>query len=184
MDFCSDVTKSDFRQKCVFGTKLHKNAYLSNFWLWMTSFVRLNIKMAEFASLQCVSSLLNLSRAEILIFGLIFDQMDLQTKNSDMSDNVWHWKLKKSDIWVNSDNLSPAEPLPGTTSVLWPSKTEWGWGGAYPICGRILGLRWGYLRLRWGGRLSETSKNTTPPRAPKGTKKKPKQKADPKKGPL
>ena len=28
---------------------------------------------------------------------------------------------------------------------------------------------WGYLRLRWG--LSETSKNTTPPRAPNGTKK-------------
>ena len=54
----------------------------------MTSFLRLNIKMAEFASLQCVSSLLNLSRAEILIFGLIFDQMDLQIKNSDMSDNV------------------------------------------------------------------------------------------------
>ena len=55
----------------------------------MTSFLRLNIKMAEFASLQfAVSSLLNLSRAEILIFGLIFDQMDLQTKNSDMSDNV------------------------------------------------------------------------------------------------
>ena len=28
---------------------------------------------------------------------------------------------------------------------------------------------WGYLRLRWW--LSETSKNTTPPRAPNGTKK-------------
>ena len=35
----------------------------------------------------------------------------------------------------------------------------WGWGG-----------EWGYLKLRWG--LSETSRNTTPPRAPNGTKKK------------
>ena len=62
---------------------------------WMKTLVGLNFKMAEFASLQCVSSLLNLSRAEILIFGLIFDQMDLHTKNSDMSYNVWHSKLKK-----------------------------------------------------------------------------------------
>ena len=62
--------------------------------LWMKSLMRLNFKMAKFANLQWVSSLLNLSRAEILIFGLIFDQMDLQTKHSDKSDNVWHWKLK------------------------------------------------------------------------------------------
>ena len=52
----------------------------------MKTLVGLNFKMAEFASLQCVSSLLNLSRAEMVIFSLIFDQMDLLTKNSDMSD--------------------------------------------------------------------------------------------------
>ena len=54
----------------------------------MKSFIRLNRKMAEFASLQSVSSLLNLSRVEILKFSHIVDQMDLQTKNSDMSENV------------------------------------------------------------------------------------------------
>ena len=32
--------------------------------------------------------------------------------------------------------------------------------------GWILRMRWGYLRMRWG--LSETSKNTTTPRAPCG----------------
>ena len=49
----------------------------------MKSLIRLNFKMAEFASVQSVNhySLLNLSRAEILKFSLIFDQMDIQTKN-------------------------------------------------------------------------------------------------------
>ena len=134
--------------------------------------------MAEFASFQFISSLLNLSRTEILKFSLIFDQMD-QTKNSDVSNNVWHWKLKKSDLWVNSDNLRPESGGASAWHKKCPLtiKIDWGWGGAYPICGRIWGLRWVYLRLRWGylrlrWGLSETSRNTTPPRAPNGTKKK------------
>ena len=133
--------------------------------------------MAKFVSFKCISSLFNLSRTEILKFSLIFDQMD-QTKNSDVSNNVWHWKLKKSDLWVNSDNLRPESGGASAWHKKCPLtiKIDWGWGGAYPICGRIWGLRWVYLRLRWGylrlrWGLSETSKNTAPPRAPNGTKK-------------
>ena len=81
---------ASIRDKIRFSAKVHIWSKISSWcmvhvWFWMKSLVRL-FKMAEIASLQCVSSLLNLSKAEILIFSLIFDQMDLLTKNSDMSD--------------------------------------------------------------------------------------------------
>ena len=41
-----------------------------------------------------------------------------------MSENVWHWKLKNSDIWVNSDNLSLLKPQLTRENIIECPKTE------------------------------------------------------------
>ena len=64
--------------------------------------------MAEFASFQCISSLLNLSRTEILKFSLIFDQMD-QTKNSDLSKGRHQ---RKKNVFFRALPESPKPPPP------------------------------------------------------------------------
>ena len=57
----------------------------------------------------------NFSSTEILIFSLILDQIDLQTKVSEFLSNSAIKTQKTQKFWVNSEILSFVEPLTSVT---------------------------------------------------------------------